>query len=151
MNKLTQYQKGWLSALIDGEGSISLLKEKRLKFKAGYTYKARLNVGSTDLRLLQETKKIIGGGCIIKANKKHREDKGYKPFWNLDISANIIRDIFPQIKLVIKDKQRKLLLEALKIISKPVKKGKPRADRVIKDLEIIHWKIRDLNSKVWNK
>ena len=146
MNKLTQYQKGWLSGIIDGEGCISLIKEKRLYFKVGYTYKARFNVGNTDLKLVKETQKIIGGGCIVKASKRFREDIRHKPFWNLDVSANIIRDIFPQIKLIIKDEQRKLLLRALKILERHCGRSlPPRTNKEIKDLEKIYQKIRELN------
>ena len=147
MKKLTQYQKGWLSGIIDGEGSISLIKEKRPHFKAGCTYKARFNVGNTDLKLLKEAQKICGGGHICK--RKPMENR--KQFWTLDISANIIRDIFPQIKLIAKEKQKQLLLKALLIIRRHITKTKPRTNKEIKQLESIYQEIRKINGHAWNK
>jgi hypothetical protein len=61
------YNRGWIEALIDSEGSISLLKEKRPRYKAGLTYKPRLNIGNKDKRLLIKAQRIIGGDNVDMA------------------------------------------------------------------------------------
>ena len=147
MKKLTDYEKGWLEAMIDGEGSISLLKEKRPKFKAGFTYKPRINVSNTCLPRLEKAKNIVGGGCIIGQDRPDR-----KRIYNLDVSANKIREILPQIKLVAKEEQKNLLLKALIILSRRCGRGlPPRTTEEIKKLEEIYKSIRGKNSGVGNK
>lgn len=137
MNKIWIYNKGWIEALIDSEGSLSLLKEKRVHFKAGYTYKSRLNIANKNRELLEKAKKIISGGAIIGPNKKG--------LYNLDVSANSIRQILPKIKLINKEKQRRLLLKALDILKRHVTRGHSRTRIEIEKLENLTKKIREQN------
>ncbi len=146
----TDYDKGWLAGIIDGEGSLGLMKEKRPRCKANCTYKPRLTIGNTDIKLLIKVRKMIGG-ALIKHNHRFREDKNQKPFWNLDISANNLRFALPQLKLISKEKQRILLLEALHILKRHVARNNPRNAEEIDRLEKIYQKIRKLNGRVWNK
>ena len=139
----TDYIKGWIEALIDGEGSLSLLKERRPHFKAGVTFKPRLGIGNKDVKLLIHAKEIIGAGCIIGPNKKD--------FYNFDLSANGIRWLLPKIRLISKEEQRLLLLEALQILNRHAGRSIPRTDEELQRLEEICHLIRSKNGKKWNK
>ena len=139
---MNDFEKGWISALIDGEGSLSLIKEKREHFTAGCTYKPRLNIGNNSLELLEKAREIIGAGAIINKNRKLKQ---------LDVSANGLRYLLPKITLIVKDKQRKLLLNALHYLAQHKGKGNPRTEEEINHLEEIYVKIRNLNGSVWNK
>ena len=141
--KLIEYWKGWLSAMIDGEGSLSLLKEVRPQFKAGCTYKPRLNIGNKHTGIIYTAQMLIGGGCVHK-NKK-------SGVYNLDVSSNLMREVLPQLRFIAKDRQRLLLLKALRILGRKTTKGKPRTDKELEILESIYQMIRKLNGRVWNK
>lgn len=139
----TDYTKGWIEALIDGEGSLSLVKETRPLFAAGCTYKPRLNIGNKNLGLLKRAQSIISGGCIVHSRKRE--------IYLLDISANGLRRLLPQITLIVKERQRLLLLEALEILSKRKGgRGQPSPLRTER-LKEIYQEIRKLNGRVWNK
>jgi hypothetical protein len=139
--KIEYYDKGWIEALIDGEGSLSLIKEKRAHFKAGCTYKPRLNISNNSLELLKKARAVIGAGCIMRKKKLKQ----------LDVSSNGLRFLLPKIQLIVKEKQRRLLLDALHILA--LHKGRSREifDEEINQLEQIYVKIRELNGGVWNK
>jgi len=138
----TDYWLGWISALIDGEGSLSLLKERRPRFKAGCTYKPRLNIANKNIEIMLTAKILFRGGSLCE-NKKG--------VWNLDISSNRIRENLPKISLIAKERQRLLLLDALDVLNRRTTHFNPRTDMEIQRLERIYLKIRELNGKVWNK
>ena len=139
----TDYTKGWIEALIDGEGSLSLIKERRPKFKAGYTYKPRLNISNKNYELLEKAQKIIGAGAIITSKKTS--------FHQLDVSSNGLRYLLPKIELIVKEKQRRQLLIALRILARRKGRGHPTSDFDIESLERIYQNIRQFNGRVWNK
>lgn len=141
MIKLTEYYKGWIEALIDGEGSISLLREKRKQFRAGVTYKPRLNISNKNLKLLEQAKDIIGHGAI--------HPNGKSGVYNLDISAEGMRYILPKITLIVKEEQRLLLIEALKILNIHIQRGRGRTDAEIESLGVIRTNIMALNGRGW--
>jgi len=137
------YTRGWIEALIDGEGSLSLLKESRPHFFAGCTYKPRLNIGNKSLPLLQRAQGIIGGGCIVHSKKRQ--------IYLLDVSAGRLRWLLPRITLIVKEVQRLLLLDALQLLAarrggraQPPPAGTER-------LEEIYHAIRQTNGRAWNK
>jgi hypothetical protein len=141
------YELGWLSGIIDGEGNLGLFKETRKNFKAGVTYKPRLNISNTDINIINKCRDIIGYGSIIPHNHKKRISIGQKPCWILDVSSNGLRDLFPKIRLIAKEKQKQLLLKAMVILSNHKGKKNPRTDAEIKRLEIIYLEIRRLNKR----
>jgi hypothetical protein len=137
----TDYDLGWISALIDGEGSISLIKERRPKFRDGATYKPRLNIANKCRKLLEKAQGVVGAGAIIPRKKDL--------VLNLDISANGARTILPHLHLIVKEKQRILLLEALDILeSRKGGRGQPGpALEGTERLLEIYQEIRELNGK----
>jgi hypothetical protein len=150
IDSCSDYDLGWIAGIIDGEGSIGLMRSKRKTYKAGYTYAPRLSVGNSEIEMLTKLKEILGGS-LSKASAKFREDIGHKPFWNWSISAGAMREVLPAIKLVTKEKQRKLILEALAVLGKHVGKNTCRSQRDTDHLHLIHRQIRELNGRVWNK
>lgn len=139
----TDYDLGWLSGIIDGEGSLSLLKEKRPNQKAGCQYKPRLSIGNKDLGILKKAQDLMGG-AIIGPRKSD--------VYELQISANNMRKILPIIKLIAKDKQRNLMIHALNLLNKRHRgRGNPMTKEEINIFESIYLNIRVLNGTVWNK
>ncbi len=140
----TDYNLGWLSGIIDGEGSISLLKERRPWQKAGFQYKPRLNIGNKNIELILKSQLIIGGGCIIGPNSKG--------VYNLDVSANKMREILPKLRLIAKRKQKIVIMEALELLSfRHRGRSNPMTKEEIKKFENLVKRIRKLNGGRHNK
>lgn len=105
--KLSQYEKGFVEAFIDTDGSIYLSKVKRIRGK-GYTPKIALDFSNNSIKILEKIKEIL--------NQEHRKltlKKGSKNY-KISFRHGIIRKLFPQIRLVIKEDKRKKSLEILK-------------------------------------
>lgn len=135
---VNEREKGFLEGLIDGEGSISLLKENRPKFSAGCTYKPRLNISNKNRPLLELAQKIIGGGAIVNARSG---------VYNFDVSANLMRKILPNLVLIAKEKQRLLIIEALDILTFRCGKHCIQPKENIERLEKIYNQIRKTNGR----
>ena len=139
----TDYDLGWLSALIDGEGCICLLKEKRLNQKAGCQYKPRLSIGNKNLNLLRKAQSLMGEAII---------GPGKNDVYELQVSANNMRRVLPVIKLIVKEGQRNLIIHALNLLKKRHRgRGNPMTQKEIDIFEAIYMNIRALNGKVWSK
>ena len=106
------YNRGWIEAMIDGEGSLSLFRESRPKTELGFSFKPTLSIGSNDKILLDHVFEIIGEGSIRPNNAKSRKNT----LWQYSLQSNGLRRLLPKISLIIKEKQRWLLIEALDIL-----------------------------------
>jgi hypothetical protein len=138
----TDYDRGWLSALIDGEGSISFLKEIRPNLPLGCVYKPRLNIGNQNLELLKKAQYLIGG-----AIHKSKND-----VYNLDVSANNMRRCLPELDFIVKKRQKVLIMKALNLLSERHRgRRNPTTDKERKEYEFIYKEIRRINGRVYNK
>jgi hypothetical protein len=109
MKKLTQYERGYIEGIIDGEGSIVLVRKKNFGHgapKRGWSPSITLNIANNNIFLLKKVQKIIG-------LKTMYSKKGTKSFY-LRACHGKIKWLFPQIKLIEKEYRRRL---ALKIIN----------------------------------
>jgi len=140
---LADYAIGWTEALVDGEGSLMLRKQRRPHFACGYNYSPVLDIGNKNLLLLQKAQVIIGGGSITRSRKGQ--------FYQLRVCANRLRWLLPQLSLIVKKRQRVLLLEALCILSKR-KGGRGQPPPLgTERLEEIYQEIRKIHGRAWNK
>lgn len=143
MNTLSEYEKGWISGLIDGEGCINFC---RYGGHNGHyiKYKAALFITNTNLELLQKIQIVIGSGTIAspKVNLSER-----KQIYVYMIPPNIQRELLPQITLVAKEKQRVLLLEALSLLTGKGGQGHLRDEQKDKRLTKIFYELKSLNRR----
>ncbi len=112
--KLTEYERGWIEALIDGEGSLSLCYGKQ-QTSPRYRIDIRIDISNTNLEILEKAREICGGGSIssfesFNDNRKKR--------YRICFRSSIIRNILPQLDLIVKREQKKLILEALSLIER---------------------------------
>lgn len=99
----------WAAGIVDGEGSINLIKMKRYdSYGTGLTFDLRLDVGNTDPRMLVRLKDIFGGS--ISSNLKARPNRKPTFCWHLHgaKAAEAIQLMRPY--LVIKGEQADLAL-----------------------------------------
>jgi len=112
------YRVGWLEGVLDSEGSISLIRYKR-KGREWYNYTPIVSIGNTSkvfLEIYNECIKQIGHVNIQKYGNENQ-----KTMWHLNIISRYkLKKFLCQLTLIIKEKQRLLLLEAIDILdSKP--------------------------------
>ncbi len=108
---LTEHDRGWLEALIDGEGSLSLVFAKQ-KTSSRPRIDLRIDISNSDLPLIQEAHRVCGGGAISTFQPHGNRKRTYR----ISFRTSIIRKILPQLELIVKRKQKQLILEAISLI-----------------------------------
>ena len=109
--KLSQFQRGWISALIDGEGSLSISYQKQ-KTSCRPAVRCLIAISNTDRNLLKYAQKIIGGS-LYKKSLSSKDNR--KQVYQLVLWANLIRKLLP-LPLITKKRQQDILLEALSLL-----------------------------------
>ena len=102
--QLTDYEKGYIAGIIDGEGSICLTKHHANEFRS-----PDISVTSTTYEILDYLKNKIGG--IISSQKTKKET--YKQSWVWHLKTNSALELLEQIQdylLVPQKKARAQLL-----------------------------------------
>lgn len=143
--ELSDYERGQLEMLIDGEGCIGFKKIKRVKSRRGHTWGVYVMITNTSYDLLERAKEICGGGAINLVKGKAREEAGdrWKDSYYYQIPIRVQRFILPQLSLIVKEEQRLLALEVLSILHA----GKDHSDHDEELLEVIYQDIKELNRK----
>lgn len=142
----------WLAALIDGEGSIMLTSRMdKTKYRANQL-RSVVSISNTNLKLLREVVKKTGINRIYKhiRPKTDKNRNHVKTAYTWRMVSTEIKIVLPAVLpwLVIKKKQAKLLLEALRIaeINTPRKGEKFKIVKGTRRHEI-HLEIKFLNRK----
>lgn len=135
MRKFTQWEKGFLEGVIDSEGCLGLYIEKTRY--GGITYKPEFSVANNDLVFLKKVKDIInlGGGIYPqgKGNKCHA----------FRLKAGAMRELLPKLNLIVKEKQRKVMIKVLDILEKRRHGfGTHNPEYKLKELEKYYLKMR---------
>ena len=110
---LSDYEKGFIEALIDSEGclTINFLKQKT---SSNFRIRCLLEITNVNLEILQKARKIIGGNIILKKLKPPRKD-----VYVLHVSHNNLRKYLPLLDLIVKKRQKEIVLEVLKNLNGP--------------------------------
>ena len=107
VNTLTEFDRGWIGGLIDGDGSI------HMGISLG-NWDIYVAISNTNLRMLEFLADMIGQGFIIL---KSEGTEKHKAIYEYRLKArNALRALLPILKLYDKDEQRKLVAEALDIL-----------------------------------
>jgi hypothetical protein len=118
MKELTDYEKGFLDGLIDGEGSITLTKEyarpNKRTASRGWQPRIVISIANNSLELLDKTQKILGTNLkpVVKLPKKPTHNISYQ----IGIGHGLARDLLPQLSFGTIDKERRRLL-AMEILT----------------------------------
>jgi hypothetical protein len=109
---LSDFEKGWISALIDGEGSISLCivrKPRKLRYKGDFALEPNITIVNNNLELLEKVKNVIGGGIVRQKYK----NPTLKPTYHWYLTGiyrilSLLKQVAPH--LIVKRKQAELML-----------------------------------------
>jgi len=124
----SEYEKGWLSGLIDGEGSISVVWHNRKKGRLRKNGSRaplreippcpsiRMTITNTYLPLLEKAQEVMGVGTIHRKKSKRILASRRRPGWTYQNSNQItVKQVLNQLELVAKGKHRELALELLEL------------------------------------
>jgi len=136
MKQLTDYERGFIEGVIDSEGSITLNKKVLMlrKNKRGWTPNIRLEIANNSLEFLGKIQEILG------TNIKPVSKKGSRNY-KIALRHKVIRELFPQICLIIKENRRLLTLELLSTLKIGINKYTNSAEYENRIQEIVgKWK-----------
>ena len=140
----------YLAGIIDGEGSISFLKDfsktYREHTKRGFGWRGGVNVSNTDIFLFKWIKEKFGKYGIFNSYLDERTGLKRKHRWTL--RANDTRKFLPKVLpyLILKRERAELTLRALELL-KEHHGGRTSNTKNDKKLNIIYLKMKKLNQK----
>jgi hypothetical protein len=132
----------WLSGIIDGEGCLSIRFDKQ-RTSSNPAVKVEITIANTSLKFLEIIRDIIGFGSINKRTFYANENK--KPSWVYRMPTGTVRKVLPKLFLIVKEEQKKVLLETLSLIGN--KGPKKRDISVENQLKKLKGKINILNKR----
>ena len=90
----------WLAGIIDGEGSIFVMKQTRKDRERDINYILRISVDSTDPYMAPACGKIAGGPCILQTRDKRENcSDGLKWQVNGKQAVKVLKAILPFLKV----------------------------------------------------
>jgi hypothetical protein len=141
---LSEYERGWLEGIIDGEGSLSLYSGRPREGRK-VSWQPILRVSNTNSRLLERVVELIGFSHVI-ADRSPRTPN-HKRTYAVVYGSSALRWLLPQLRLIAKEGQRVLLLEAVEILRKRRAKSLRRSGFGSARLTEIHACMRELNRR----
>lgn len=107
---MKELDKAWLAGIIDGEGSIFVMKQKRKDRERDTNYILRVSVQSTDPFMAHECRNLAGGPVIFEQHDK-RPNMSSTLKWELSgrNAAGFLEEILPYMR--VKHEQAKLAIE----------------------------------------
>jgi len=114
--RMSATEAAYVAGFIDGEGTVSICRERRVENRSGYRYKPLMRVSNSHRGALERIRDICGNGRII--GNYHKRPEHHKEVFTLSWTANQIRHLLPQIQgyLLVKSEQAATLAEFLKSI-----------------------------------
>ena len=102
MRELTDYERGFIEAMIDMDGSISMSRRKRGLVRCQVIF------NNNSLELIEKVQRILGTYMkpVIKKGSKN---------YKISFGSGICRWLLPQLRLTAKEEKRKLVLKFLSL------------------------------------
>jgi len=140
VNSLTEPQKAWLAGIIDGEGSIFIMKQRRKDRDRDINYILRVAVQSTDKYMIPRIHALVGGPLITEQYER-RENQHNTLKWQLNgkNAIKFLRAIHPY--LIVKQDQAD---EAIRFQTTYKKHWKNMLDQDYVEQEKSYFKLKSL-------
>ena len=139
-----QTDLAWAAGIVDGEGSICLIKcHRQDEYGLRYGWDLRVDVGNTDPRMLIRLRAIFGCGGIGPNSKDNRPNR--LPSWGIHWHGNNAAEVLRLIRpfLVIKGEQADVALESSAFVRHDKRADVKKADA----MNQCHLKLRGLKKK----
>lgn len=134
----------WAAGIIDGEGSICLIRIKRKDgYGIGFSWDLRVDVGNTDPRMLVRLRAIFGSGCIGANTTDKRPNRlpSWSIHWHGAKAARVLELIRPF--LIIKCEQADIALASRAFVRHDKKANEHKA----RGMEEAHFALKGLKKK----
>ena len=106
MYHLTDFQKGYLAAMIDGEGCIYMTKIGNKQCKLGYSYRIGVDICNTNKSIIDYIHSFAGGNIALM----HRaEGERRKPLYRLRFNTTETKPLLEEIAPYLRGKQKQAL------------------------------------------
>jgi hypothetical protein len=115
-HELTNYERGFVEGAIDFEGHLTIFRVSKTRPRAKY-FQTIGRVTNTNLEILKKVKSILDDEPTIKPSTGNEGPK-WKPSYIANINTSTLRWVLPQLKLVVKRRQQKAILEFLNLKEK---------------------------------
>ena len=104
--------KAWLAGIIDGEGSIFVMKQKRLDRERDTNYILRISVDSTDPYMAKECLKIAGGVKLQQSSDK-RPNCSDRLKWQVNgtKASKLLKELLPFLRVKFKQAELAILFQ----------------------------------------
>jgi len=134
---LVATEKAYIAGIVDGEGSIMLIRHHRNE-----THSPTVSIANNDLHLLKWIKERTGGTLVSKRKRKKHHDSSYMLTIRQDRAIRFLKEIQPY--LIIKQPQARLIVEEYKNVTH--RAGKYDPDMLLRKNALVR-KIRLLNQR----
>lgn len=124
--ELTDVQAAWLAALIDGEGTIGVYREKRELNTLGFRYHPTVEIFNSNKALIDKIAEIVPG--YIREKGPERVLKGHKRVYAFSIHGRYISQVLRKLEsiLIVKQKQAAAVILFLEVMdSQPIRGERP--------------------------
>jgi len=148
---MTPTEAAWMAGLIDGEGTITVLKFQRKSGNCPHAlYAPLLTVTNTDKRLIDRCIKLCGGYCVTVFCGRRNPNWKDAYHWRLKSAklSGVLREVLPF--LVSKATQAALAIEVrddMRVGSKPGRFGTTLTDKERERRDEIWQQLRILNTR----
>lgn len=116
---LTDVEAAWLAALIDGEGTIGVWREKRRKNVSGYRYKAVVRVFNTNFDLIARVRELTNCHIGVKDYRRSPGRTKHKTLYHAIIRQSQIPALLAAVSpyLIAKRRQADMVLQFCKVVA----------------------------------
>jgi hypothetical protein len=141
--ELTEPQRAWLAALIDGEGWIGVVRERRPRNKSGWNYKPTVEIVNCNRQLLNAALECASGYSTLKHNRLR--ETNHRQTFSVRFNQRAIAALLEQIKpyLIVKRKQAELVIALCRLKETTPMRTSQNADM----FEALRGQIRALNRR----
>ena len=144
MRELTDIDAAYIAGLVDGEGCLSIVRQKNSNCRGGFAYRCGFRIASSNQSIMEWLSDTIGAGCVKSHQPKMRNSKRQ---WSLDLwsddAAALTTRLLPFLR--IKRPNAELLLAFQNALTQRV--GVPLTDPEIAFRDECYHKSRALNQR----
>ena len=134
---MKEVEKAYIAGIVDGEGTVSLLKHRKNE-----TPTPNVTVANNNLTLLQWIREKVGGTISSKKKRLPNHNNSYAWSVRQDRAIRFLTEIHDY--LIVKKEQAELILKDYKAVTHPA--GKYTAEMLEKKNKLVE-KIRELNRR----
>jgi len=116
ISTLTELEKVWLAAMIDGEGTIGIYRSRRPKCRSGWRYYPVVSINNTNRRIIDKFAKLTDTWITRIRNYMPKNPNG-KRIYNAEIRYKAVGAFLEQIRpyLIAKGDQADLAFEFIEL------------------------------------